>query len=90
VKLSDLQRQTLVRVIRATARGQWCRALGSGERVTLASLHAKGLLVRQVWKESKSAAARGHYSSPAHEYQATALVMQAATEMYPEALASAR
>lgn len=68
-QLSALQRQTLVRAMRATAQGVWIRALTSGERVTLASLHTRGLLVRRVWKESRVAAARGDYSSPAHEYQ---------------------
>jgi len=85
-KLTDLQRETLAQVIRATHAGGWYRAAGSGERVTLASLHARGLLVRRVWKESKAAAARGDYSSPAHEYQAVGLVMQAAREMYADAL----
>lgn len=87
--LSSLQRQTLASVIRATASGAWYRASGSGERVTLASLRARHLLVRRIWKESKAAAARGDYSSPAHEYQAEVLVMQAARELYPSLPAEA-
>lgn len=84
-ELTAPQRQTLARVVRATAAGQWYRAADSGERVTLASLHNnRRLLNRRVWKESKAAAERGEYSSPAHEYQAIGVVMRVALDLYPE------
>lgn len=44
-KLTDLQKETLVRVL--TSHG-WYRAASSGERVTLASLYRKGILERQA------------------------------------------
>lgn len=59
MELSRLQTQVLHKVL--TSPG-WYRAASSGERVTLASLYYRQLLVRRVWRESKT--------SPAHEYQA--------------------
>lgn len=47
----------------------YIRATCAGERVTLASLHGRGLMVRRVWSRNEAAAARGAYASPAHEYQ---------------------
>lgn len=44
-KLTDLQKETLVRVL---ASGGWYRASSSGERVTLASLYRKGILERRA------------------------------------------
>jgi hypothetical protein len=83
VKLSRLQLRSLARCVLATHEGRWHRAIGSGERVTLASLHKQGLLERRVWKQSESAAARGDYASPAHEYQVTDAVLAAARETIP-------
>lgn len=48
--LTDLQRQTLSRVAMAQAADAWYRAGSSGERVTLASLHTRGLLDRRAWR----------------------------------------
>lgn len=59
MKLSQLQTQVLYKVLTSSG---WYRAASSGERVTLASLYYRQLLVRRVWRESKTA--------PAHEYQA--------------------
>lgn len=82
---TQLQRQVLTKVIRITHAGDWYRAEDHGERVTLASLHTRGVLTRRIWKENQAAATRGAYSSPAHEYQATGLVMQVARELLKEA-----
>jgi len=48
--LTDLQRETLRRIALAEASGAWYRAASSGERVTLASLHSHGLVIRQAWR----------------------------------------
>lgn len=58
-------RQRLVagKVIARWRRLQHYRAEGSGERVTLASLHRAGVLTRRVWRSG---------SAPAHEYRPSA------------------
>ena len=66
--LSDRQRETLVSVAGATLRGEWFRARGSGERVTLASLYRYGLLERRAW--------RGGGMNKAHEYRVIDVVVQ--------------
>lgn len=58
--LTQRQRETLGRVRRSTT--EWYRASGNGERVTLASLHRRGLLRRRAWRKGKSSA------DDAHEY----------------------
>jgi hypothetical protein len=70
-KLTDNQKIVLVLVHRVTVRGGWYRATTSGERVTLASLHSHGLLVRR--------ARRGHEgdANAAYEYQSSPIVQQA-------------
>lgn len=63
MSLTDKQRETLRRCIHAARRGEWYRASGSGERVTLASLYRRHLLERRAW--------RGVEGDPnaAHEYR---------------------
>jgi hypothetical protein len=75
VKFTERQRIVIARCIKATHRGEWYRAVGSGERVTLASLHSKGLLTRRVWRQARQQV------DNAHEYKATDLVMQVVVEL---------
>lgn len=42
--------------------GGWIRSLDHGQRVTLASLHYRGLLERRAWDKAGT-------TSPAHEYR---------------------
>lgn len=63
MSLTELQKQVIVDVYRATLRGQWHRARTSGERVTLASLHRYGLLDRRVRRGEEGEA------NAAYEYQ---------------------
>lgn len=64
--MTFLQRRSLVRCLAVMHAGadSWYRAASSGERVTLASLYRKGLLVRRAW--------RGHAgeADAAYEYRA--------------------
>ena len=67
-KTTPLMRQVLAKVIVTHRRaGTMYRAAGSGERVTLASLHTHGLLVRRTWrgKEGDRDAAHEYEPSPA-------------------------
>lgn len=48
--LTESQRRTLRRVRVVHDRGEWARAVSAGERVTLASLEARGLLERRPWR----------------------------------------
>ena len=65
--LTSLQQETLAGAIRAREMGAWFRATRNGQRVTLASLFRRGLLVRRVW--------RGHGPNAAHEYRPSSNVM---------------
>lgn len=65
------QRRTLAAVVRATAAGRAYRASSCGERVTLASLFARGLLERRAWRGLEGE------RDAAHEYQAAAVFMDA-------------
>lgn len=70
--MTQLQRDTFRAVAIAQRGGQWYRAQGSGERVTLASLFRHGLLARRARRIGASA------SDNAYEYK---LSMQAAAEL---------
>lgn len=61
--LTDRQRHVL-RKVRSHARTSagWYRAAGNGERVTLASLFRRGLLIRRSWRGIEGA------PDAAHEY----------------------
>ena len=63
VAFTTLQRLMLVRVALTEADGDWYRARSSGERVTLASLHTRGLLLRRAWRGTEGD------RSAAHEYR---------------------
>jgi len=76
--MTPRQKAVLAKVIVATTRGQWYRAgdvkddgrlHGHGERVTLASLHSHGLLVRRAWRGVEGE------RDAAHEYQAARHVL---------------
>jgi len=78
MKLTSRQKAVLTKVIVATRRGAWYRAgdvkddgrlHGHGERVTLASLHSRGLLVRRAWRGVEGE------RDAAHEYQAPPFVL---------------
>lgn len=65
--MTDREQEVAVQVIyhyRQTGSG-WYRASGNGERVTLASLHRKGLLRRRAWRgtEGDVDAAHEYYPS---------------------------
>ncbi len=68
--ISELQRQTLARVAMAHAGAGWYRANSSGERVTLASLHTRGLLIRRAWRGVEGD------RDAAHEYRLHALLRE--------------
>lgn len=53
----------------------WHRARSSGERVTLASLHRKGLLQRRAWRGAEGDA------DAAHEYACTELGKRMCVEL---------
>jgi hypothetical protein len=57
------QRETLAAIYEADKRGQWFRARGKGERVTLVHLYRKGILDRRVWRKAKDS------QNDAHEYR---------------------
>jgi len=65
-QLTELQRAQLMRALLelSNGRGGWFRARHHGERVTLASLHAKGFLDRRAWRGTT-----GHPDA-ANEYRA--------------------
>lgn len=71
MKLTSTQKQVFAKVVAATARDEWYRADGSGERVTLASLYRYGLLARQAWRGVEGQA------DAAHEYKASERVLSA-------------
>jgi hypothetical protein len=75
VSLSALQRASLVRCIHAARAGMWHRAIGSGERVTLASLWRRGLIERRAWRGVEGQA------DAAHEYRASAAVREEVTRI---------
>jgi hypothetical protein len=77
-KFTDPQRQVLAKVIFATQAGRWYRAAGSGERVTLASLHRGLYLERRAWRGVEG------QSDAAHEYQVTRGVLDALRLMRAE------
>ena len=61
--LTELQKEVFKKVVRATLNNEWYRAARSGERVTLASLHTRGLCRRRAWRGIEGQA------DAAHEYQ---------------------
>lgn len=61
--MTDRQVLVLENVLYATRRGRWYRAAGQGERVTLAFLYRRGVLVRRVHRGQEGGA------NAAHEYQ---------------------
>ena len=63
------QKQVLATVIRATEAGRWTRASDHGERVTLASLYYRSLLVRRAWRGIEGE------RDAAHEYRAAEQVL---------------
>lgn len=73
--LTRLQIHALMRGIAAAEKDTWIRALSSGDRVTLASLHTRGLLERRAWRGAEGEA------NAAHEYRATAVVLESWREM---------
>jgi len=66
--MTELQRRALARAIKAYPES--IIATGSGDRVTLASLHTRGLLTRTVRREARQEADR------AYAYKASDLVME--------------
>lgn len=77
-KLTDKQLTSLTRAILAAKNERWIRAVDHGERVTLASLHTRGLVRRNAWRGSEGE------RDAAYEYQATEQVMEAAREPLKE------
>ena len=73
--LTTLQKRVLATVVLATEAGRWYRATGSGERVTLASLHSRGLAVRRAWRGVEGE------RDAAHEYRAAEVVLAAVREL---------
>lgn len=73
--MTPLQKQVLATVIRATHAGQWYRAASSGERVTLASLYYRGLIIRRAWRGVEG------QRDAAHEYRAAEPVLAAIIEL---------
>jgi len=69
-RLSTKQRDTLMSVALVDRRHGWYRAASSGERVTLASLYTRNLLVRRAWRVGKSNA------DNAYEYRLTDVVRE--------------
>ena len=68
-KLTSQQKAMLACLIAYSQRECWYRSRDNGERVTLASLYARGLAVRRAWRGAEGQA------SAAHEYQASPLVL---------------
>jgi hypothetical protein len=54
--LTPVARETLAHVAREHRAGRWARARRHGERPSLASLHARGLVVRRPWRGADGAA----------------------------------
>jgi hypothetical protein len=73
--MTPRQKQVLATVVRTTVSGHWYRAASSGERVTLASLYYRGLLVRQAWRGIEG------QRDAAHEYKAGAHILKAVEEL---------
>lgn len=72
--MTRLQILAIARAVTLTQRGEWLRASGSGDRVTLASLHTRGLFTRRARR-----GVEGHPSA-AYEYQATPKLVTAVAE----------
>lgn len=72
MNLSEIQKE-VIRKVGAVHRksGQWFRAEGRGQRVTLASLWRKGVLVRRIHRKGKNSA------DDAHEYRLSDLACEA-------------
>jgi hypothetical protein len=70
-KPTEAQRALLRKVVSRHrspfARDQWYRAESHGERVTRASLHTRGLLVRRAWRGVEGEADAAHEYAPAAE-----------------------
>lgn len=69
MNLSAYQRTCLNRVL--SGNGEWIRAEGEGDRVTLASLYRKGLLERRAWRGKDGEA------NAAYEYRPVQMVLEA-------------
>lgn len=71
--MTALQRRVFAAVISRTLSGAnlWTRAANHGERVTLASLYYRGLVVRRAWRGVE------RQRDAAHEYRATLQVIEA-------------
>jgi hypothetical protein len=61
--LTDVARESMRHVAREHAAGRWARARRSGERASLAALHARGFVVRRAWRGTEGDA------DAAYEYQ---------------------
>lgn len=64
-ELTDLQVKALVDCHNACRKGEWYRANGNGQRVTLSSLYRRGYLERRAWRGREGEA------DAAHEYRPT-------------------
>lgn len=69
-KLTERQKAVLLNVVRAWRADEWYRAADHGERVTLASLHTRGFLVRRTRRGVEGAA------DAAYEYQPAEAVLE--------------
>jgi hypothetical protein len=63
--LTPVAKETLLHVARSTFAGEWARARRHGERPSLASLHARGFVIRRAWRGTEGDA------DAAYEYQLT-------------------
>jgi hypothetical protein len=69
--VTKIQKEVLRAVF--AAHPGWYRAVGSGQRVTLASLYRVGVLVRRAWRGREGEA------DAAHEYQLSPSMIEART-----------
>lgn len=74
--LTELQRASIVRCYRAGQEGRWHRSTYAGERVTLASLHTRGLLERRAWRGAEGRA------DSAFEYRCTPALQAKLAEVF--------
>ena len=72
------QNIVLIKVAVATDKGQWYRAAGSGERVTLASLYRRQWLKRRAHRGIEGEA------DAAYEYQSIEMITSKIVEMIRE------
>lgn len=69
--MTNRQKLVFEDVLRQTLRGQWYRAAGNGERITLASLFRCSALVRRAWRGQEGE------SNAAHEYRVSPETLRA-------------